>query len=171
MTSSSASPGPPSDDELVRRAATIDPASLAILYDRHAAPCFALARRMLGEGPPSNDAVRQAFLHLWRVGASFDRSLGTVRGQLLDLVHELCVQTLRTAGGAAVPPRSPEHGEGLRGLSDELWAVLELAYFQGLTERQIAERLDLPIEAVKRRTRVGLEQLRDRLPDGGGSAV
>ena len=162
-------PGAPSDDELVRRAATVDPAALAILYDRHGAACFALATRMLGDGERSEDAVRQAFLRLWRVGASFDRSLGTVRAQVLDLVHAQCIHALRAAGGAVAP--SAVEREVPRGLTYQLWTVLELAYFQGLTERQIAERLDLPVAVVKQRTRAALEQLRDRLPDAGGSAV
>ncbi len=168
VTESSPPPGPPGDDDLIERAATTDPASMAILFDRHGAACYALAHRMLGESEAAETAVREAFLGLWRSGSSFDRGSGPVRSQLLDLVHDECVGMLRARPGGAAP-MAP--GLPIQGLAPELWAVLELAYFGALTEQQIAERLGLPVATVKERARRGLEQLRDRLPDGGGSAV
>lgn len=153
-------PGNPSDGELLRRAASIDPASLAILYDRHGSACYALAHRMLGSGSAAEDAVQEAFLHLWRSGSSFDASGGPVRSQLLTHVHTLSLATLRRASFREVPEPRARENTPVSGLSEELDTVLELAYFRGLTEADIAQRLNVPVEVVKTRTRVALEQLR-----------
>lgn len=168
----------------MRRAATIDPASLAILYDRHSACCYALARRMLGEGAAADKVVRGAFLGLWRLGSSFDAARGSVRSQLLESVRTRAIEALRGGGGSGLrhasssvreedalrAARSPDEEVMGHGLPSELWVILQLAYFDGLTEDGIARRLDLPLEEVKLRARQALDRLAERDPDSASPA-
>jgi RNA polymerase sigma-70 factor (ECF subfamily) len=161
-----ASPADPSDSELLRRAASIDPPSLAILYDRHAPACYALAHRMLGPGERAEGAVQQAFVHLWQSGSSFDATRGSVRSQLLAHVHALSRDALRAQPRDAA---RPDESAPVGGLPAELWAVLELAYFGGLTETEVAHRLDVSVDDVKARMRRALEQLRAGTQDTSAS--
>lgn len=151
----------PSDLELVRRAGNADAGCVEAIYDRHAASCFSLARRMLGEGPSAERVVGTAFLRLWRTAQSFDVTRGSVRTQLLESVHELCVDEIRDRanGGGGARPSASSNLPIDHGLPVELWSVLELAYFGGMTETEIADQLDVPVTVVKQRARMALEGL------------
>lgn len=175
-----------SDEELVRRAARIDSAAFAELYDRHSVAAFSLARRVLGAAH-AEDAVQEAFLSVWRGIKRYDPARGSVRTWLLSIVRLRSIDELRKLdvherrrreeegleeGFAA--PDSPE-GQALRGeqstavraalatLSEAQRQVVELAYFNGWTQAEIAERLDLPLGTVKGRSRLALDKLRSAL--------
>ena len=175
-----------SDEELLGRAARIDPAAFAELYDRHSVAAFSLARRIVG-GAHAEDAVQEAFLSVWRGVKRYDAARGPVRTWLLSIVRLRSIDELRKlevhgrrraeAEGleeSLTAPDLPEahalHAEqsaavrtALATLSDDQRRVLELAYFSGLTQAEIAERLELPLGTVKGRTRLSLEKLRAAL--------
>lgn len=154
------------------------------LYDAYGAPALALAVRMLGDHMAAEEVVQDVFLSAWRSAASFDPSRGTPRAWLLASVHHRCIDRLRGRGG-----RSRRHvsldilNEGVAGsdtfdqvaqrlqtaairqalaaLPIEQRQAIELAYFEGLTQVAIAERLTIPLGTVKGRLRLALEKLRE----------
>ncbi len=176
-----------SDAELVRRAARLEPAAFTVLYERHSAAAFGLARRMLGSQARAEDAVQEAYLALWRAAGRYDASRGPVRTWLLGIVRNRSIDLLRkmdvhehrqiavdgveerfvveedTAGDLVRREDAARAREALAALPLEQRQVLELAYFGGLTQAEIAEQLEVPLGTVKGRTRLGLTKLRDQL--------
>lgn len=175
-----------SDEELVRRAARIDPTAFTELYDRHRVMAFSLARRMLGAAR-AEDAVQEAFLSLWRGMSDYDPGRGAVRPWLMGIVRHRSIDELRrldvhqrrrteaegleerfaapdsTDGQILLTEQSTTVRTALSTLPEDQRHVLELAYFNGWTQTEIAERLDLPLGTVKGRTRLALDKLRSAL--------
>jgi RNA polymerase sigma-70 factor (ECF subfamily) len=173
------------DDLLVERLARADPEALGALYDRYGRTAYALARRILRDEHLAEDAVQEGFLCAWRLAPSFDRSQCTARGWILTLVHRRAVDLVRRGERRRAEP-FPDGVEASEPGPDELaWArscgravrsaldglrsgdrhLLELAYFGGLTQTEIAARLDLPLGTVKSRTFAALSALRRALGD------
>lgn len=186
MPDAHSSPRPLSDEELIRRVAHLDSAAFATLYDRHNGAAFSLARRILGPSG-SEDAVQEAFMNLWRSARRFDGRrgsvrvwlLGMVRNRSIDAVRSRTVRDRRRAGVEVIEDRFPTRASteeqviaaersaaaraALEALPAEQRQVLELAYYGGWTQAEIAERLGLPVGTVKGRTRLGLDKLRASL--------
>jgi RNA polymerase sigma factor (sigma-70 family) len=173
------------DAELVRRVGLGDRAALAELYDRHATPAYSLARRLVGP-TVAEDVVQDAFVALATKSATFDPARGAFRAWFLTAIHRRCLNRLRDerpttsdavlAERASSDPEPPEVivdrlrdgavREALRALPEEQREVLVLAYYGGLTQTALADRLDLPLGTVKARMRRGLIALRGLLdPD------
>jgi RNA polymerase sigma-70 factor (ECF subfamily) len=182
------------DGALMLRVEARDADALAELYDRHAARLLGLARRILGEGGEAEEALQEVFLFAWRAAAVYDPGRGNVLTWLLIATRSRAIDRLRSrrsvsrTGGRSleelgVDPLAPDDVEGgsadrqweaiCRGAVDELPAdqrqVLELAYFEGLTQQEIADRTSTPLGTVKTRARLGLMKLRDRLRPYRGS--
>lgn len=179
----------PSDEELVRGVARAEPAAFDALYRRHGAAAFALARRMLGSQSRAEDAVQEAFIGLWRTAPGYDPARGSVRNWLLGIVRNRSIDALRRLDvhqrrridseffedRVATPDQTAERVVGrerarrvksaLRMLPPDQRRVLELAYFGGWTQTEIAEHLDLPLGTVKSRTRLALTKLRCALDE------
>jgi len=160
-----------------------------VVFDRHGGVAFSLAYRMCGRRAMAEDIVQEAFLSLWRTGARYDRTRGSVRSWVLSTVHNRAVDALRRglvrearnvsdhqAAERIVAPERTEAEVGRREdahrvrdalgeLPAEQRRVIELAYFGGFTHTQIAEMLDAPIGTVKGRMRLGLTKLRLLLAD------
>ncbi len=174
------------DAALLERMAGRDPEGVSALYDRYNRQAFALAYRLLREQGAAEDVVQAAFLNVWRYAASYDASRGAVLPWLLTIVHHQAMNILRTRrahGGAAldidtVPALVGDHDTAAtveRGLEDERVRaalatlppdqrqVIALAYFGGLSHREIAARIALPLGTVKSRMRLGLGKLRATL--------
>jgi RNA polymerase sigma-70 factor (ECF subfamily) len=170
--------------QLVRRG---EAAAFEVIYERHANAAFSLAYRMCGSRGAAEDVVQEAFLSLWRSGARYDRMRGSVRTWLLGIVHNRAIDSLRRS---VVHDRRRASDEGieerfearertdvevarldeaqeirvaLQGLPPEQSRVIELAYFGGFTQSEIASMLDTPIGTVKGRMRLGLEKMRAQL--------
>jgi RNA polymerase sigma-70 factor (ECF subfamily) len=181
------------DEELMELVAGNEPDAFEVILERHANAAFSLAYRMCGTRPVAEDVVQEAFLALWRNGARYDRTRGSVRTWTLGIVHNRAVDALRRSG---VHERRRASDEGIeetleasertdsqaignaaaqeiRGALGELpleqRRVIELAYFGGFTHTEIASMLDTPVGTVKGRMRLGLEKLRSHL--GGWEAV
>jgi len=160
-----------------------DGEAFEVVLERHADAVFSLAYRMCGRHSLAEDVAQEAFLALWRNGARYDSARGSLRSWALRIAHHRAVDTLRRAGvhdrrrtsddGIEERLQAPESTEGdaianvvsreVRGVLDELPTeqrrVIELAYFGGFTQTEIASMLDTPLGTVKGRMRLGLEKL------------
>src|SRR5919202_5259661 len=129
------------DEDLMQLVRRGDPRAFEIVYERHATAAFSLAYRMTGKRSTAEDVVQEAFLSLWRSGARYDRTRGSVRTWVLGIVHHRAIDALR---------RSMVHDR--RRASDE-----------GLEERfEAGERTD--VEAARRSEAREIQQVIDELP-------
>lgn len=156
----------------------------AELYDRYAAQVYSLARRIVGNDTDAEDVVQDVFSQVWRTAARYDRTRGSVIGWLLVITRTRAIDRLRARRArpdltgtvspdtlpAAVAPDALELAqqaavvrEALLSLPEPQRSVLELAYYEGLTQAEIAARLSEPLGTVKTRIRAGLTSLRARL--------
>ena len=174
------------DEALPAQLARGDENALAELYDRFGRVAYGLAVRVLRDPALAQDAVQDAFLGAWRTAASFDPARGTTSTWLMTLVHRRAVDLVRrehrrkteplegapVASGkttdeeAAVREERRRVQAALAQLPSDQREALELAYYGGLTQSELAERLDVPLGTVKSRMFVGLAKLRDLLAEG-----
>lgn len=179
------SDGPPAEDDegLCLRLAGHDMDAAAALYDRHAAQIFALARRILRNDGDAEDIVQEVFSQAWRTAGSYDPRRASVIGWLLVITRTRAIDKLRARQSRPVPSAihpdtlpaaqtpdavvTAERAETVRTALLDLPAAqrtaLELAYYEGLTQVEIAERLAEPLGTVKTRMRAALTTLRARL--------
>jgi RNA polymerase sigma-70 factor, ECF subfamily len=182
----------PADGELVARAAQGEERAIATLYDRYGAVLYAVAFRIVGQPADAEEVVLEAFAQAWRDAARFNADRGSVPGWLttiarsraLDLVRARARRERITASAAAERLDSPlamgEVGldpggaldqderrrqvrQALEALSPPQRQAIELAYFEGLSQSEIAERLQEPLGTVKTRVRLGMQKLRESL--------
>jgi len=182
------------DTALVRALVARDESALSRAYDRYGALVFGIATRILGKAPDAEEVLQDVFLSLWRTAARFDPSRGSLVGYLVTLARNRAIDRLRArrgrpapAGGEfdlatfPAPGSGPAEGLGaadararavvaLRTLPPDERRVLEMAYFDGLSQTEIAERTGDPLGTVKGRTRAALRRLREALPASLGGA-
>lgn len=177
---------PASDLAILAAIARQEPDALGTLYDRYGRLAFGLAYRMLGDAAGAEEVVQDAFMRVWRRAGSFDQQRGGVRAWLLTIVHHCAIdhtrrRATRRAGEVdfdALEPvleapdvwidvldglRAESVRAALAGLPEEQRHTIELAYFDGLTQSEIAERTGVPLGTVKSRMRLGLRKLHDLL--------
>jgi RNA polymerase sigma-70 factor (ECF subfamily) len=177
------------DLELHRRLTSGDREAFDELYRRYAAPAYSLAYRVTAQQVLAQDVVHDAFMALWRAPEAFDPSRGAFRTFFLSLVHHRAVDTVRreerlrkrqerasnleevvgedvsegVVDAADIAGRRIEVRAALGTLPDEQRQVLELAYFHGMTQVQIAEQTGTPIGTVKTRTLAAMRKMRRAL--------
>jgi RNA polymerase sigma-70 factor (ECF subfamily) len=175
------------DEDLMQLVQRGDPRAFELVYDRHSGAAFSLAYRMVGRGNVAEDVVQEAFLSIWRSGARYERTRGSVRTWVLGIVHHRAIDQLRRssvhdkrrASDEGLEERLEsgertdnevarrEEAASIRSAMTTLPAdqshVIELAYFGGFTHTEIAEILGAPVGTVKGRMRLGLEKLRNQL--------
>ena len=179
------------DLELVAAMARGDERAASRLYDRHSAVMYGLALRMVGEAADAEEVVLEAFAQAWRDAVRYDTSRGSVVGWLTTIARTRGLDLIRARGRrakmtetAATQLDAPAAmGEGFRsadtmideadratavatalnGLPDAQRRAIELAFFEGLTHPEVAERLREPLGTVKTRIRLGMHKLRDML--------
>jgi RNA polymerase sigma-70 factor (ECF subfamily) len=179
------------DEELMPLIGEKDAAAFEVFYDRHGAAAYSLAYRIVGERPAAEDVTQEAFVSIWRSGARYDRGRGSVRSWTLGIVRNRAIDLLRSRSGKAPKlgfddeialEQRPsgdftddealrqETARELRGAIGELPGeqskVIELAYFGGFSQSEIATMLKVPLGTVKGRMRLGLEKIRGRLTEG-----
>ncbi|HEV8516729.1 MAG TPA: sigma-70 family RNA polymerase sigma factor [Candidatus Limnocylindrales bacterium] len=176
------------DEQLIERVGRGDGAALAALYDRYGRMAYALATRITGDPGLAEDAVQEAFLGLWRNAARYTPARGTVRTWALAIVHHRAVDSLRRRRPSAELPEGdvpvpslvlPDVwpavagrldraaiGSALASLSGAQREAIELAYYGGFTQQEIASRTGTPLGTVKSRVRLGLLALREALVSG-----
>jgi RNA polymerase sigma-70 factor (ECF subfamily) len=176
-----------SDEALVALAARAEESALAELYDRYGRIAYGLALRVLRDQALAEDAVQEAFLAVWRSAATFVPERAKASSWILTLVHRRAVDLVRREERRRAEPlgdetRADTQGsaadvawlrlerervqEALRRLPDQEREALELAYYGGFTQSQLAERLGLPIGTIKSRMFSGLARLRELLESG-----
>src|SRR3954464_2518021 len=83
------------DEDLMQLVQRSDPRAFEVVYERHSGAAFSLAYRMVGRGNVAEDVVQEAFLSLWRSGARYERTRGSVRTWVLGIVHHRAIDALR----------------------------------------------------------------------------
>jgi RNA polymerase sigma-70 factor (ECF subfamily) len=167
------------DEALVAAMARGERTALAALYERHSSLLLGLALRIVREKREAEDLLHDVFLEAWRTAQDFDPKRGRVRTWLairmrsraLDLQKSARVSRNTGDGGLDLvvddaENASPDHGRvrsALAELAQEQRRVLELAYFEGLSCTEIAERVAIPVGTVKSRIAAGLDRLRSGL--------
>jgi RNA polymerase sigma-70 factor (ECF subfamily) len=176
-----------SEAELMRQIAAGEIGGLEALYDRYHGMAYSLALRITTETGLAEDVVQDSFLGVWRNAGRYAEARGTVRSWLLAIVRHRAIDAMRRQRASvalgeesdeALPPSLtlpdiwPEVAgrldselvrEAMRTLPPAQREAIELAYFDGLTQREIAERTGAPLGTVKSRMRLGLVALREQL--------
>lgn len=180
-----------SDAALAVAIGRFDQDALAEAYRRHAGAVFGLARRLLNDAARAEEVVQEVFVRLWNEPLRFDPERGTMRSFLLANAHGRAVDIVRADVSRRERElkdhrRTAESGydvahevldmatashvrAAMETLVDGEREAIELAYFGGLTYREVAERLDQPEGTVKSRIRTGLKRLRGELLKTGVS--
>jgi RNA polymerase sigma-70 factor, ECF subfamily len=169
------------DVRLIQLASSGDSVALADLYDRHAPLLHSVLTQKLGDSAESEDIVHDVFLKLHTKGALYNPSLGKPVAWLLTVARNMAIDQLRRRSvhqnflnkqardsEESAPARSDAHEDELevlrhcvRILPDQQRDTLQLAYFSGLTQQEIAEELSQPLGSVKAWIRRGLMKLRE----------
>jgi RNA polymerase sigma-70 factor (ECF subfamily) len=176
------------DEALISLVASSDDGALAELYDRFGRVAYGLALRILRDEALAQDAVQEAFLAVWHSADRFLAERAKASTWILTLVHRRSVDHVRREDRRRGEPleRAPEAAttstaedeaalgfqrrvvqEALRRLSPEQREALELGYYGGLTQSELAERLDQPLGTIKSRMFTGLSRLRELLAQAG----
>lgn len=169
------------DLELIRHVAEGDESALASLYDRYSGVVYSVARRVLQDSGAAEEVLQDIFYQLWRTAANYDASRGGLGGWLLVSARNRAIDRLRHRKPATIAeddrialPGNLESEvaqteliskirSALDVLADPQRQALELAYFEGMTHSEIAERTGQPLGTVKTRLRAALERLRQVL--------
>jgi RNA polymerase sigma factor (sigma-70 family) len=175
------------DEALLDAVARADEDALGELYDRFGRVSYRLAFRILQDAALAEDAVQEAFLQIWRSAGAYQSERGKASTWLLTFVHRRAVDLVRreerrrTAPAESAPePSGPGADEAvvarsrgeivrdaLRRLPVEQREAIELAYYGGLTQSELAERLHQPLGTIKSRMFAGLQRLRVLLAEAG----
>lgn len=201
MTNPAPSPPSTVDDQaLIQRVASGDEQALGPLYDRFASVLHAAAWRITGETADAEEVLIDAFAQAWRDASRYDAQRGSVGAWLMTITRTRALDLIRSRGrrdravaAAGNEPeaagvsagtwryatsRSAEQSErrrlisiALQGLSAAQRQAIELAYYEGLSHSEIAEKLGEPLGTVKTRVRLGLQKLREALRPFYGTAA
>jgi RNA polymerase sigma-70 factor, ECF subfamily len=171
------------DGELISRAADGDRGAFEVLYRRYSRPVFGLALRRLGDRGRAEDAVQETFASIWRAARSYRPERGPGAPWLYAVARNAIIDRgrARAEPPAEVPDEaSPDAGpleraeaswtswrvhRALEELNTNERTVIELAYWSGLSQSEIAEYLGIPLGTVKTRTRAALARLADELEE------
>jgi RNA polymerase sigma-70 factor (ECF subfamily) len=160
------------------------------LYDRHSSLLYALLLRILEDAEDAQEVLQEAFVQVWKRAAMFDRSRGSEAAWLISIARNRAIDRLRSrrirsvrendagreisihtspvdrVSSADLAIREQERTavrSALEQLPENQRRALELAYFEGLSQSEIAARLDEPLGTIKTRMQLGMKKLRERL--------
>lgn len=179
-----------SDVDLITQASRGDPRALEVLYDRYSRVVFSFALRIVNDQQIAEEVLQEVFFRAWQQGGSFRASKGTFLTWLLSITHNMAIDEVRKRKRR--PQRSDSDdpdivlaavADGGPSVEDEVWSralrerigraldtlpnaqreAIELAYFRGMTHREIADTLGEPLGTIKTRMRLGMQKLRDQL--------
>src|SRR5436190_5725989 len=167
----------PTDGELIQRVAGRDAGAFELLYRRYARPVFGLALRRLGDRMRAEDAVQETFAALWRSARTYRPERGpgapwlyaVARNAIVDRARNRTDAPAEIPDAASLEPGPADRAEAsfvswrihraLEGLPQSERDVIELAYWGGLSQSEVADFLGIPPGTVKTRTRSGLGRL------------
>lgn len=178
----------PTDEAAVDLIRAGDPRGVEVLYDRYSRVVYSMALKIVGSAQLAEEITQEVFLKVWRQASGYDRSRGKFMSWLLGITHNLAVDELRRASvrpqavyaevdradpvtqiadSSPTPDEVALGGvtrsavrEALGALPAEQRQALELAYFGGLTQAEIANQTGIPLGTIKTRMRLGLQYLR-----------
>lgn len=185
-----------SDAELIGRAAQGDARALEVLYDRYSGVVFSFALRIVSDRQLAEEVLQEAFFRAWQQGGNFSAGRGSFITWLLSITHNLSIDEIRKRRRRPQKADSEEPEQVLASVADtgagadvedEVWLgalretigtalaelpsaqreAIEMAYFRGMTQREIAEALGEPLGTIKTRMRLGLQKLKDALGSDG----
>ena len=175
------------DARIVGLIAKGDTEALADLYDRYSGMLVALAHRVLGDGADAEEVLQEVFLQVWNQAGRYDSSRSSVSTWLVLITRSRAIDRLRSRrvlerAVSAAEAEQPTTNTSPEGIADvfmlerrerlrtemaelprEQRQVLEMAFYQGLTQREIAERTETPLGTVKTRTLLAMKKLRAAL--------
>lgn len=167
----------PSAENLIRRLSTGDHKALGEFYDLYAGLVNGLAIRILRDRAEAEDVVQEVFVQVWRQAGRFDPARGSPESWVCTIARSRALDRLRRRASRREEPEGPAPGgaeapkteaalavrKALEGLSPDQRRALELAYYEGLTQSEIAARLSEPLGTIKTRIRTAMIRLRDVL--------
>jgi RNA polymerase sigma-70 factor (ECF subfamily) len=178
------------DEELMQLVGEARVDAFEAVYDRHSGAAFSLAYRIVGNRVTADDVMQEAFMSIWRSRDRYEPERGSLRSWILGIVHHRALDVLRrnsvhdrrraSAEGLEETHEAAERTDvevarrdearairaAIEELPDKQGQVIQLAYFGGFTQTQIADMLEMPIGTVKGRMRLGLEKLRGHFTGG-----
>ncbi|MEZ4504904.1 MAG: sigma-70 family RNA polymerase sigma factor [Thermomicrobiales bacterium] len=179
-----------SDADLISLVTQGDQDALAALYERYSRAVYSFSLRIVGDAQVAEEILQEVFVRAWQQGGSFQSSRGTLITWLLSITHNLSIDEVRRRKRRPQKAESEQPESILATLPDdgleveeEVWLsslrvsiqdalqqlpaaqreAIELAYFQGLTQREIADTLGEPLGTIKTRMRLGMLKLREQL--------
>ena len=179
------------DAELISRLQERDPEGLAAAYDRYGRVAYSVLLRITRDPSVAEDLVQELFIRLWNRGKEFDSSKGTLGVWLLSIARNMAIDHVRSAQARfsmrlrpidhldqlsmaaagsepeSVIDRSRAVSAAFTTLTPNEKRVLELAYFEGFSQTEIADRLKEPLGTVKSWTRSALSRMRKVIQEGG----
>jgi len=181
------------DQAALERMARGDQAGLAEMYDRHGRLVYSLALRIVRDRGDAEDVTQDVFVQAWRQASRFDTTRGNVAAWLLTMARSRAIDLIRrrrvrpqpgaddmvmeTKDASPAPDVQFEWVQRAEVIQEAMGALpllqrlaIELAFFEGLTQAEIAEQLEVPLGTVKTRIRQGLLKLRDRLAGAGATS-
>jgi RNA polymerase sigma-70 factor (ECF subfamily) len=177
----------PSSEELLGRVATGDREAFAAISERFLRPVFTEAVRIVGDAASAEDVAQEVFLRIWRAADRFDADRGSAAAWICTIARNRArdhvrvrrpipmaetpdvVDTDELDGGALREAEALDVHAAVADLSPAMRELIELAYWHGLSQSEIAERTGLPLGTVKTRTRRALAHLAEQLGDGSAS--
>ena len=183
------------DEVLLQLLRLGDEGALGALYDRYGKLAYSLSYRILGDIHAAEDAVQEAFINIWRRAGSFNSNRGTARTWIMAVVHHRSIDIGRRRRGLTprelpleIAQMTEDPGDTWNEVSNNLdrelligclqripktqREVIQLSYFEGYTQREIAALKGIPLGTVKGRMRIGIQKLRSHLQElelGGSS--
>jgi RNA polymerase sigma-70 factor, ECF subfamily len=175
------------EPELVRRLKSREPQAMADLYDRYGRMLYALIYRMVRNEGAAEDLVQETFLRIWNRVQAFDQDKGSLGPWVLTVARNRAIDYIRSVDGrmaqSAFEIEKLEHPTLFRNLENEMLnldrvkllrgafdkltpnqrVVIELAYYEGLSQSEMAERMKQPLGTVKTWVRTALKALREQL--------
>lgn len=182
----------PADEVLVSRVCDGDTAALEALYSRYARVVYSFAVRIVGDGSTAEEILQEAFVRTWRQAATYRTVRGSFASWLLSITHNLAIDELRRRQRRPQRVDGTDVLEVMNGLVDDAASVeeaaeaallrervlramatlpeaqrvaIELAFYQSMSQREIAAFLDEPLGTIKTRLRLGMQKLKDALAD------
>ncbi len=187
--------GPAESRQLIERLRARDAAALGELYDRYGGVVFAIILRIARDRATTEDLTQEVFLRIWNRIPSFDIDRGSLSTWVLTIARNSAIDYLRSrsgkqvrmsvsldalerplaGGNAEIELQSANDAKTVRAAMDRLEPkhrqLLELAYFDGLSQTEMAEKLELPLGTVKTWVRSALRQLRENLQQPSGASA
>ena len=179
------------DSQLLQRISLVEQDALEDLYSKYSSPIYSLAMMMLKQPALAEEVTQDIFLNIWLKAGSYNPDRGAPKSWIMSVAHHKIIDSIRSrrrtvALGSsdefdalesfpASDPSTEERVEqnlererilnALQGLPDAQREVIMLAYFEGYTQSEMADRLNQPLGTVKTRVRLAMQKLRDILDD------